>query len=496
MKDYIIETKDLSKSYSGVTVLRSVDFNLRKGEVHAIVGENGAGKSTMVKLLTGVILPDKGSSISINGKAYSALNPIISKEQGISVIHQDINLFPDLSIVENIVIGNVKDKFYRKKKSESITKEVLKKIGCEDFDIAQTLGELSIGQQQLVYLARSIVNTPKVLIMDEPSSALSEKDIESLYRVIEVLKGKGVSIIYISHKLEEVLHVSDRITVLRDGVLIDTFDASNADIDSIIHMMAGDSQERVSNQVQKRLGNVVMTVKDITIDGLYHEIALELHEKEVLGITGLLGSGMSEVAQTLFGLRRADRGEVFLYDDKVEITSPAKAMELGICYIPEEMREFGLFMKHNIATNISASSISNLADRFGLIDRVKEYEMATESINKLRIKPTDEQINVYKMSGGNQRKVLLSRWLNTNSKIFIVDEPTSGVDVVVKAEIHRILKELANSGSSVIIITSDLNELCCLSDNVIVMNSGRIVQRMAANQTDIEKILRKGMLSQ
>jgi len=494
LENVILEVKNLSKTYSGITVLNNVSFNLRAGEVHALVGENGAGKSTMIKIIAGVEKPDEGSEIYINGKRETRLTAAKSIQMGITVIYQDISLFPNLTVAENICIEKNKSLIVNRKDMKRIASETLDSMGVK-LDLDAKLGDISIGKQQLVAIARAITFKSNVIVMDEPTAALSSAEVEILYKIIKNVKAKGIGIIYISHKLDEVFTVADRISILRDGYMVACDDADKFDNQKLINLMVGRELRFVSMQNEEgESDETIFEVRNMTCEPYFRNVSFKINKYEILGLTGLVGAGRSELAQAIFGMMKPQSGEVFIHGKKVYIKSPEDAISKGIGYLPEDRRKQGLFQGHSMACNISTVTISRHLNKLGLISKKKELQTALENINKLSIRPNIPTINIENMSGGNQQKALFSRWLETNPKVLIVDEPTSGIDVGAKLEIHKLLRQLAKSGVAVILISSDLPEILAIADRILVMRKGDIVYETVAVNATQEKVIEKGLM--
>lgn len=491
---YILEVRNLNKTYSGIRVLHDIDFGLRRGETHALVGENGAGKSTLIKIIAGVVAPDEGSEIYWDGKCIPKMTAHKSIELGLSVIYQDISMFPNLSIAENICKGLYHDLFVNFKKIHAKAKQALEIMGVE-LDLSQKLGQISVGKQQLVAIARAITFDSKVIVMDEPTAALSSSEVGMLYRVIEILKERGISIIYISHKLEEIFTVADRITVLRDGYKIATDDVKNFTNESLINKMVG--RELRFIPMRNGLGasdRVLFEVKDLRSTPMVNGVSFKVYKNEILGITGLVGAGRSEMAQTIFGLLPREAGELYIHGEKVTIKDTNDAIHKGICYLPEDRRTQGLFMGHTMTWNITAVTLPKHCTRGGLLSAKKELDTCNQFIDAVSIRPQLPQLFAQNLSGGNAQKVLFSRWMNADPKVLIVDEPTAGVDVGAKAEIHKILRSMAAQGVAVILISSDLPEVFAVSDRILVMREGRIVDETVTDEATQEGILEKGLI--
>lgn len=492
-EDYILEIKNLNKTYSGIQVLHDVEFGLRKGEIHALVGENGAGKSTLIKVVAGVVTPDDGSELYWDGKRVTKLTPHKAIELGLSVIYQDISMFPNLSIAENICKGMHRDLFVDFHKIRATAQKALDVMGVE-LDLNQELGEISVGKQQLVAIARAITFDAKVIVMDEPTAALSSSEVQMLYRIIETLKERGVSIIYISHKLEEVFRVADRITVLRDGFKIATDEAKNFTNETLINMMVGRELRFVPMRNEDgESDEVLFEVQNLKNPPMVNDVSFKVYRNEVLGITGLVGAGRSETAQTIFGLMKPQSGRLFIHGQEVRIRDTNDAILKGICYLPEDRRTQGLFQEQSMTWNITAVTLPKQRKGWFLSGK-KELETCKHYIDAVSIRPNLPDIPVQSLSGGNAQKVLFSRWMNADPKVLIVDEPTAGVDVGAKAEIHRLLRDMVKSGVAVILISSDLSEVFAVSDRILVMREGRIVDEVATHEATQEGILEKGMI--
>ena len=491
--EYILEVKNLNKTYSGIQVLHDVEFALKRGETHALVGENGAGKSTLIKIMAGNVTPDDGSEIYWDGELVHKMTPQKSIAMGLSVIYQDISMFPNLSIGENICKGMFKDLFVDFKKIRKKAKETLEIMGV-DLDLDQKLGEISVGKQQLVAIARAITFDAKVIVMDEPTAALSSSEVKMLYRIIDTLKERGVSIIYISHKLEEVFTVADRITVLRDGFKIHTDEAKNFTNESLINMMVGRELRFIPMRNEEgQSDEVLFEVKNLVNAPMVNGVSFKVFKNEVLGITGLVGAGRSETAQTIFGLMKQQEGTMYIHGEEIKIKDTNDAITKGICYLPEDRRTQGLFPLHSMTWNITAVTLPKQL-KGKLLSSKKELETTKHYIDAVSIRPALPDLPVQNLSGGNAQKALFSRWMNADPKVLIVDEPTAGVDVGAKAEIHKLLRNMAKQGVAVILISSDLSEVFAVSDRILVMREGRIVDEVATSEATQEGILEKGLI--
>lgn len=475
----ILRAKKIVKNFGGIRALREVDFDLFSGEVHALVGENGAGKSTLIKILTGVLEPDSGE-IEYLGKKVKIRTPREAHEMGIVAVYQEPLIYRHLSVVENIFLGNE----LRKKngnidwaRERKITEELLRLLDVDPYFIDEPMGSLSTGLQQLVLIAKALNYNARVIIFDEPTAILTEYEAQRLFSIIGKLKDKGVGIIYISHRLEELPQVADRITILRDGKVMGTFQMDEISRSKIVELMAGKALIEEIERVPPEYTDVVLEVENLSKKGLYQDISFKLYRGEILGFSGLVGSGRSEVMQTIFGLIRPDFGEIKVNGRVVNIKDPSIAMQLGIAYIPEDRGTQGLFKALPISFNITIPIVEQLVKFFGMIDNSREEEISKKYLDWLQIKAPSIYTRINSLSGGNQQKVLLAKWLATNPKILILDEPTRGVDVAVKPQIHNEIVRLAESGLSIIVVSSELPEIIKLSDRVIVMYEGRITGR-------------------
>lgn len=483
-----LEVESVSKSYFGIPALKGVDFDLRAGEVHALVGENGAGKSTLVKIITGVIKND-GGQIKINGQPVKIKNPHHARELGIAAIFQELSQIPSLSVAENVFLGNesVKSGLLDRTAMIQQTNEILHKYGI-DLDPTAKLSDLSAAQRQLAEIVKAISRKPKILIMDEPTSALSDWEAEIVFKIIDDLKKAGAGIIYISHRMDEIFLIANRITVLRDGSLIGNYPTCSLDLNKVVKLMVGREVEiyessRAARPAQKK---IKLQVKDLCKKGVFSNISFDLYEGEILGIAGLVGSGRSELAEALFGVNKIDSGQILLNGKHVKIASVADAMNLGIALLPESRHMQGLVLNHTVGQNMTLTVLKKFA-QLGIVNYKKASRFITEKIDELDIRPKNAHKRVGFLSGGNQQKVVIAKWLLTEPQILIVDEPTAGIDVHAKSEIHRLIRKLAQSGVSIVMISSDMPELLAHGDRLLVMNGGRILG--AIEQATQEKIM-------
>jgi ribose transport system ATP-binding protein len=476
MGDYILEVKDVSKSFPGVKALNQVSFRVKKGEVHALVGENGAGKSTLMKILNGVYSKDTGS-IFIDGKEAVINNPLDARSCGISIVFQEFNLVPILSIAENIYMGRLPRKKgmidYQKLKED--TQRVLNMVGSDldPFTLVETLG---IAQKQMVEIAKMLsYEETRLILLDEPTATLTNKECEVLFQVVADLKKQGVTVIYISHKLEEIFAICDSITIIRDGEVIETKEVSETDRNEIITAMVG---REITEVYPKREGDCseneeILRIENFSSQGLFEDVSFSLKKGEVLGLAGLVGAGRTEIARAIFGIDYKDSGEIYLKGQKIEINSPAEAIKHGICYLSEDRKLEGLMGTLPVDWNITAANLKK-ACKSGMLSGKLEQQISQEMVEKLRIKTPNLKQTVFNLSGGNMQKIVIGKWLNTEIDVFIFDEPTRGIDVGAKYEIYLLINELVKEGKSVIMISSELPEIMGMSDRILVIKNGTI----------------------
>jgi rhamnose transport system ATP-binding protein len=486
----VLRANGVYKSYDGVDALRDVSFELRAGEVHALIGENGAGKSTLIKIITGAVQADRGE-IELDGKAITNNSPAYAKSRGISAIYQQPALFPELTVAENISIGLESAGAWRRidwKLRRTRAKELLDQVGANINPEAE-VRTLSMPQQQLVEIARALGANARVLIMDEPTASLAEEETQNLYRVIAKLRESGVGIVYISHRLEELAVVADRVTVLRDGSYVGTKPMSEVDRQELIRLMVGRELSAVFPKVTVDQGDVVLELRGLSCSANgVAGIDLTVRSGEILGLAGLVGAGRTGLARTIFGLEPADSGEILLNGKARKIAQPADAIAAGIAYLPEDRRRHGVVLEMPIDANISLASLAKLATGLSL-DVTKERTIASEYVRRFSIKTPAIFSPVTTLSGGNQQKVALSRWLETKPRILILDEPTQGIDVGAKAEIHALMGELAGQGTAILMISSELPEILGMSDRIMVMRHGTIAGILPREGTTQQQIM-------
>ena len=489
MTEYILELKNISKRFSGVEVLHDVSFSLRSGEVHAMLGENGAGKSTLVKVVTGVHQPDSGV-IYLNGAPVHFGDTRESRQAGIAAIYQELSLFPDLNVAENIFIGRHPTTLggridWRKLYAEA--EKLLASLGVH-LDFKQKAHNLSIAQQQMVEIARAFSINARILIMDEPTSSLTLNEVDDLFRLVRRLRGEGTAIIFISHRLEELFELADRVTVLRDGAYVDTRQMKGVTRDDLIRMMVGRTITNMFPKQDVKAGRVVLKVDHLTRDGAFRDISFDLREGEILGMAGLVGAGRTNVARTIFGVEPPTSGMIQLDGREIRITSPQQAIALGLAYVPEDRQLHGLFPPMNITANISMPVLQKYARRGWLRDKA-ERSAAFNAARQMEVRANNIWQKARELSGGNQQKVVLAKWLSTKPRILILDEPTRGIDVGTKAAVHALMSKLASEGMAILMISSELPEVLGMSDRVIVMREGSMTGHFTRAEATQEKII-------
>jgi len=490
----LLELTGISKAFAGIQALSAVSLDLRAGEVHAVVGENGAGKSTLIKVITGAHPPDEGT-IEVQGQPVSDLDPVGARGLGIAAIYQQPALFPDLTVSENIAIGLEPAGGWRRvrwSQRHGRARALLEKIGAA-IDPESEVRRLSMPEQQLVEIARALGAEANILIMDEPTASLSDKEVDRLFGVIGDLKSRGVGIIYISHRLEELPRVADRVTALRDGVLVGTRSMPEVSRGELIRMMVGRELSAVFPKTFVAPGEVVLEVRHLACHRAgVRDVTLSVRAGEILGLAGLVGAGRTELARVLFGLTPAERGEVRLRGRPVAIDSPAKAVALGIAYVPEDRRQHGVILDMTTAANTTLATLRDVS-RYGFLEFHRERATALRFVRQLGIKTPSLATRVGNLSGGNQQKVALARWLAAKPTVLILDEPTQGIDVGAKAEIHRLMNELGGRGMAILMISSELPEILAMSDRIAVMHGGAIVGVLEGARATQEAILERAL---
>lgn len=484
----ILEMENISKSFSGIKVLNNVNFDLYPGEVHALVGENGAGKSTLMKILMG-IYQSEGGSIKINGSTVTIHNPAHARALGISMVHQELSPVPEMSVSENIFIGREEGRFgiVNLSKQEQMTSEILKDFGL-NISAKKKMSSLSVSEMQMVEIAKSVSCNARIIIMDEPTSAITETEVHKLFEVIKRLCEQNIGIIYITHKMDELYEIADRVTVLRDGCFVGTRPISQLDRKDLIRMMVGREITDVFPTANNKPGEVVLSVRNLTRTGEFHDVSFDLHAGERLGIAGLMGAGRTELVMTIFGDRKPKSGEIWLKGKKVHIGNPKQAINLRMALVTEDRKRFGLNLLTSTGNNIVAVKEKKLST-MGIFSNRKANSVSDEMIGKLNIRVKSRKQAVSSLSGGNQQKVVLAKWLAEDIDIIIFDEPTRGIDVGAKAEIYGIINKLAEQGKAIIFISSEMPELIGMSDRIIVLHEGRLAGELKKEEISQERIM-------
>ncbi len=487
----LLDMESISKAFPGVQALANVSFDVCPGEVHVLVGENGAGKSTLMKILSGVYGRDSGE-IRLEGQPVRLANPRQAQELGVSIIYQEFNLLPHLSIAQNIFITREPRKFGRffvdDTRLNAAAEQILSDLNLT-MEPDELVARLTVAEQQMVEIAKALSFDAKILVMDEPTAALSETEINELFRVVRRLRDRGVGIIYISHRLQELKQIADRVTVLRDGTKVGTVRWEDITIDDLIRMMVGREVSDVFPERSTAPTEPLLTVRSLKREGVLHDISFTLHRGEVLGVSGLVGAGRTEMARAVFGADRPDAGEVRVNGEPVMIRNPGDAIDAGIAYLSEDRKRDGLALNLTLEENVVLASIPRFTDRLGLVQRRRAEERASELVESLRIKTPSMQQIVRYLSGGNQQKVVLAKWLCREAEIVIFDEPTRGIDVGAKREVYNLINQLSENGVGVIMISSELPEIIGMSDRVLVMRDGRLVGEFARQEASEEKIM-------
>lgn len=491
--DCLLKMVGICKSFPGVQALDNVDFQLNRGEVHALIGENGAGKSTLMKILGGVYLPDKGF-IEINGSRAHITCPAESINNKIGVIYQEFNLVQTLNIYENLYLGKeLRNKFGQldRKSMMANAKVTMEKLGIPDFDCTKKIKTLSVAMQQLVEIGKAIFNEIDILVMDEPTSVLTDNESGRLFEVMKNLKDKGLSIIYISHRLEEVIELCDRITVLRDGRYIETVENKEHHVakDYLVNRMVGrDLVDYFPKKTADVQDETVLDVKGLGKVGIYKDISFELKKGEILGFSGLVGAGRSEIMKSIFGVISPDEGEVLVDRKKQDITSPRKAKQIGVAFAPEDRKNEGLVLGMSLSDNICLANLKKIAV-YSHIKRKAKQRLSKKYIDELKISPNDPERRIVNFSGGNQQKGVIAKWLASSPKVMILDEPTRGIDIGAKVEIYNLINSLAEKGVGIIVVSSELPELIGICDRILVVSNGSITGEFARQEFNQDTIM-------
>ncbi|EGK07417.1 sugar ABC transporter ATP-binding protein [Kroppenstedtia eburnea] len=487
----LLEMTQIQKSFSGVQVLTDAGFSLDRGEVHALMGENGAGKSTLMKILGGIYRKD-GGRVMVSGVERDISNPREATGLGIAMIHQELNLIPHLSVMENLFLGREfvfgRTGWIRWNRMKAEAKKWLEQLEM-DLDPSVQTGDLSVGQQQMVEIAKALSLEAKILVLDEPTAALTNREIESLFNVIRSLKKQGVGMIYISHRMEEIFEICDRITVMRDGETVGTRISSETDMNELVRMMVG---REIKNRYPRNPvppGEERLSVEGLTRKGEVKDVTFSIRQGEIVGLAGLMGAGRTETADLLFGIRKPDGGTIRIDGQEVRIRRPEDAIRHGIAYVTEDRKQEGLVLPLSVRENLSLPNLPSLSS-WGVIHRQKEARLTEETVKTLSVKTSGPEQEIRTLSGGNQQKVVIGKWLATSPRVLILDEPTRGVDIGAKEEIYRLMDRLAREGLAILLISSDLPEVLGMSDRVLVMHEGRVTGRFEKGEATQENVMR------
>jgi simple sugar transport system ATP-binding protein len=489
-EEVFFEVKNIDKSFAGVHAVRDVSFTIRRGEICCLVGENGSGKSTLIKMISGVYTPDAGEII-IDGKVYTQLHPIEAIREGIQVIYQDFSLFPNLTVAENLALNHELAQgkhFVNWSEVRQIARDALDRIGV-NLDLDAIVGELSVADRQLIAISRAMLHNAQLIIMDEPTTALTQREVETLFGIVRSLQETGIAILFVSHKLNEVKAIADTIMVFRNGRKVADDDADNFTLSSIVHHMTGreiDEQPYVYEPSEN--GPPLLRVEGLTRPGFFEDISFDVKPGEILGLTGLLGSGRTDVALALFGVSPASRGTIYLDGEPVQIRSIQDAIRHNIGYVPEDRLTQGLFLERSIARNTIVRILDRLTGRLGLVDSSRMDATAEQWVEDLNIKTPSAELPVKSLSGGNQQRVVLAKWLASNPKLLILNGPTVGVDVGSKTELHDTIKRLARDGMGIMVISDDIPELLSTCNRILLMRDGRIVEEFVTTEIDEETL--------
>lgn len=488
----ILIMRNITKKFPGVTALKNVTFTCKTAEVHALMGENGAGKSTLIKLLNGISHPTSGE-IFFKGEPFKPVTPQEAQHAGIAIIYQELNLVSNMNAVENIFLGReiIRNGIIMFPAMKRKAKEILASLDVV-IDLDTPIQNLSVAQQQMVEIAKALSMDASLIVMDEPTASLTTHEIESLYNTMRTLKKKGVTMIYISHHLDEIFEIADRVTVLKDGECMGTRDVNNIDEQTLIKMMVGRTLEEIYPPKSEKAGERIMEIRNLTRKGVLDNISLDIYKGEILGIAGLVGSGRTELARAIFGADRLDTGVISINNKEISIKKPMDAMKNGIGFVTEDRKGQGLMLELTVKQNITMALLKRLT-RLKFIDGKREKDIVTHYIASLKINTPSMDAKVINLSGGNQQKVVLAKWLARNCKIIILDEPTRGIDVGAKVEIYNLMRKLANDGTAIIMISSELPEILGMSDRIAIMRNGRISGELKHHEASEERILECAM---
>ncbi|MCP3740283.1 sugar ABC transporter ATP-binding protein [Rossellomorea sp. BNER] len=484
-----IQMNNIYKSFGSNSVLKGVNLEIKDGEVHALMGENGAGKSTLMNILTGLHKRNDGT-ILIDGNETYFRDPKEAEKYGITFIHQELNIWSEMTVLENLFIGKeITSSFgvLNSKKMKALAREQFDKLSV-NIPLDQEAGRCSVGQQQMIEIAKALMTDAKVIIMDEPTAALTEREIQKLFLVIDSLKRQGVSIVYISHRMEEIFQICNRITVMRDGITVDTKSIPDTNFDDVVKKMVGRALTDRFPTRNPNPGETVLEVRNLTQKDVFHDVNFSVKSGEIVGVSGLMGAGRTEIMRTLFGMDSIDSGDIFINGEKKTIKNPHEAVKLGIGFITEDRKDEGLILDFSLRQNIALPSLKSFAPR-GFINRKDEQDFVDMLIKRLTIKTQSSETNAKDLSGGNQQKVVIAKWIGISPKVLILDEPTRGVDVGAKREIYQLMNELTDRGVAIIMVSSELPEILGMSDRILVVHEGTINGELQKSEATQEKIM-------
>lgn len=487
---YSVQMRNITKTFPGVRALDDVSFTLRPGEVMALLGENGAGKSTLMKILSGVYTRDSGEILLFGTSIEGDLNPRKAQALGVSMIHQELNMCSHLTVAQNIFLGKelTRGSLLSEREMNQQAKDVLDSLQI-DIDPTMVLGSLAVSKQQMVEIAKALQSKAKILIMDEPTSALTSVEITQLFTLIRKLRSTGCSIVYISHRLEELQHIVDRVTIMRDGKFITEQPFSSLTMNQIISYMVGREIKEKFPRIPANRGKLALSIRNLNAGRMVRDISLDLYQGEILGIAGLMGAGRTETTRALFGVDPKESGDIVLEGKAVTITCPEDAIEAGLVLVPEDRKRDGLCIKLSVRENIGLPNLDILCNKAGIINRKRERTMVKKAVQDLGVKLPTSEVDASSLSGGNQQKVVVGKWLARDSKVVIFDEPTRGIDVAAKVEIYHLMNELKQNGIAVMFVSSEMPEILGVSDRILVMCDGRITGELDRSEATQEKIM-------
>jgi ribose transport system ATP-binding protein len=485
----MLQLKEIKKSFGGVKALKGVNLQVKAGEIHALLGENGAGKSTLMKVISGAHTADSGT-IVFNGETIVHNSPHIARQHGISIIYQEFSLVPELSVTENIFLGSTNGNWLNRRRMNKEAADIIHALGFK-MDVSKKILELPVASQQIVEIARALSQQVKLLILDEPSAVLGTQEVKKLFTLLRKLKDDGVAVIYISHHLEELFELTDRITVLKDGKTVTTVITKETNKDILVSLMVGRALSQMyPDKIHLKTGAESIRVENLVTSKKSEPLSFEISKGEILGIGGLVGSGRTEVLEALFGLNGATGATITINGMPAKVTSPGAAIRQGWGMVPEDRKKFGGLLNLSIRHNISLANLSRVSNRWGFISREKEDKIVNELMKRLQVKFGGINDPLLSLSGGNQQKVVLAKWLNPDLKVLLVDEPTRGVDVGARAEIYQIIRQLANQGIYILMVSSDMEELMAMSDRIMVLKNGQLQGTLGRKDFNEETILR------